>query len=69
MTKGLVTIGNQVIYDYNKRKNRTRQMLNHFFSLVVVVYYWLGIVFMCILYCCEGRKLDNSLGYYVTLVK
>ena len=21
---------------------------------------------MCILYCCEGRKLDNSLGYYVT---
>ena len=24
---------------------------------------------MCILYCCEGRKLDNSLGYYVTFVK
>ena len=24
---------------------------------------------MCIFYCCEGRKLDNSLGYYVTLVK
>ena len=21
------------------------------------------------LYCCEGRKLDNSLGYYVTFVK
>ena len=25
--------------------------------------------YMCILYCCEGRKLDNSLGYYVTFVK
>ena len=24
--------------------------------------------YMCILYCCEGRKLDNSLGYYVTFV-
>ena len=24
---------------------------------------------MCILYCCEGRKLDNSLGYYITFVK
>ena len=24
---------------------------------------------MCILYCCEGRKLDNSLGYYATFVK
>ena len=24
---------------------------------------------MCILYCCEGRKLDNSLGYYVTFLK
>ena len=20
--------------------------------------------YMCILYCCEGRKLGNSLGYY-----
>ena len=25
--------------------------------------------YMCILYCCEGRKLDNSLGYYITFVK
>ena len=25
--------------------------------------------YMCILYCCEGSKLDNSLGYYVTFVK
>ena len=25
--------------------------------------------YMCILYCCEGHKLDNSLGYYVTFVK
>ena len=25
--------------------------------------------YMCTLYCCEGRKLDNSLGYYVTFVK
>ena len=24
---------------------------------------------MCILYCCEGRKLDNSLSYYVTFVE
>ena len=24
---------------------------------------------MCILYCCEGRKLDNSSGYYVTFVE
>ena len=24
--------------------------------------------YMCILYCCEGCKLDNSLGYYVTFV-
>ena len=25
--------------------------------------------YMCILYCCEGRNLDNSLGYYVTFLK
>ena len=38
--------------------------------LCYVMLYNIKYVITCVmLYCCEGCKLDNSLGYYVTFVK